>query len=266
MFDWLAPIDQSQIHAAALRRHEPETGKWFLDGEPFRDWRLNHSTSMWICDNAGIGKTVLFSSAVSRIEQESKSSILGSSLAYFYCSYRKGAQHDLSPILRTLIAQLCPPDAIPGPLQALYEKHISKFPPGVPSESELQTSLLEIIHSLREVASVDDKAQERDVFVLLDALDELTDADRGPVIKFLEWLSSHGVPKLHMLVTSRDLSGIRAGLKSWGTPMLMDKKGVAEDIRLFVDGAIQQDSELSRQRVAIKDQIKERLVDESNPL
>jgi hypothetical protein len=48
VMDWLSPINQADIHAAASRKHEPGTGEWFLEGEVFRNWRQDSATSLWL--------------------------------------------------------------------------------------------------------------------------------------------------------------------------------------------------------------------------
>lgn len=45
----LNPSDQSEIHEAALRRHEAGTGQWFLVLDTFQNWRTDPGTSLWLC-------------------------------------------------------------------------------------------------------------------------------------------------------------------------------------------------------------------------
>lgn len=265
MFEWLDPVNQADLHDEATRRHAPGTGNWFFNGEVYRDWKSRASSVIWICANAGVGKTVLFSSVIRSIESDSMNSLSSSMLAYFYCSYRKDFQHNLSHILRTLIAQLCPPDFIPGALQTLFEKHSSKFPPSIPSQIELQSTLRDIMLSLT-AGTPCGKIRKSNIFVLLDALDELSIVDRHQVTEFLVLLASYGIEELHILVTSRELSEISSSLTGWGSPVLMDKKGVVEDIRLFVNRTVEQHPRLSQQKPAVKEQIKSKLVNDSNPL
>jgi hypothetical protein len=49
VMDWLNPINQAEIHAAAFRKHEPGTGEWLIEGESFRNWRCDPGTSLWLC-------------------------------------------------------------------------------------------------------------------------------------------------------------------------------------------------------------------------
>ncbi|KAH9208968.1 hypothetical protein DL95DRAFT_478854 [Leptodontidium sp. 2 PMI_412] len=128
VMDWLNPSDQSEIHEAALRRHEAGTGQWFLGLDTFQNWRTDLGTSLWLCG------------------EESR--------------LWKGTQHDLSPILRTFIAQLCPRDQIPSSLKKLYDHHSSKFPPSVPSDDELKDTLLALIGKPKDAPSPISKDRE----------------------------------------------------------------------------------------------------------
>lgn len=51
IMDWLSPINQAEIHAAALRKHEEGTGEWFLEGSLFEEWSCNAATSLWLFGN-----------------------------------------------------------------------------------------------------------------------------------------------------------------------------------------------------------------------
>ncbi len=162
----------------------------------------------------GCGKTVLFSSIVSSIEDTDVLDPTGRLAAYFYCLYRKGAQHDLAPILQSLIAQLCPSNHIPKALQDLFNLYNSKFPPGIPSNKELKETFLAMIYELR-TSSPSSTTSDRNVFILMDALDESpVGKSREEIIGFLDELASYRIPHLHILATGRDESDIRLGLKS----------------------------------------------------
>jgi hypothetical protein len=212
----------------------------------------------------GCGKTVLFSSIVNAIEDTEFQDPTGRLAAYFYCLYRKGAQHDLAPILQSFIAQLCPSNHIPKALQDLYNLYNSKFPPGIPSNKELKETFLAMIHELRTL-SQSSTTSDRNIFILMDALDELPlGKSREEIIGFLDELASYRIPHLHILATGRDESDIRLGLKSWDRPLMIDKSKVAKDMRLYVNMEIKIDPGLFDQPVATQNEIVRRLVDEGN--
>ncbi len=106
---------------------------------------------------------------------------------------------------------------------------------------------------------------DRNIFILMDALDELPlGKSRDEIIGFLDELASYRISHLHILATGRDESDIRLGLKSWDRPLLIDKRKVAEDMRLYVNMEIKTDLGLFGKPVATKDEIVRRLVDEGN--
>jgi hypothetical protein len=220
---------------------------------------------------AGCGKTVLFSSIVNFIYNTQQSLALANSSAFFYCLYRKGAQHDLSLILRTLIAQFCPQDHIPSPLQKLFERHRKKFPPGLASDDELKETLLAILRNSGSDSRAIPKSADwqdtraKDKFILIDALDELPlGSSRDHIIGYLNELASMHLPNLHILATSRNESDISDGLHSWDPPLIIDRGKVAQDIKLYVTNEIRKDYELSKQKDTIKQLIMRRLVDDGN--
>jgi hypothetical protein len=184
--------------------------------------------------------------------------------AYFYCLYRKGAQHDLAPILQSFIAQLCPSDHMPRALQSLFDRHNSKFPPGIPSDNELKETFLAMVRELRTF-NREFTTSDRNIFILIDALDELPlGTSRDEIIGFLDDLASYRIPHLHILATGRDESDISLGLKSWDPPLLIDKSKVIEDVRLFVTREMENNLQLCSKPTATKAEIVRRLVDEGN--
>lgn len=193
---------------------------------------------------------------------------LPTSSAFFYCLYRKGAQHDLSPILRTFIAQLCPQEHIPLPLQELFDRHKGKFPSGIASDDELKETLLAMLQDVGPSSKKSEKCQEnqhKNKYLLIDALDELPlGSSREQIIGYLNELASMHIPNLHILATSRNESDISDGLHSWDPPLIINKAKVAQDIKLYVTNEMQKDYDLSRQKETIKELIMHRLVDDGN--
>jgi hypothetical protein len=191
------------------------------------------------------------------------------SVAYFYCLYRKGTQHSLAAILRTLIAQLCLEDRIPTSLQKLYDLHSKKFPPGVGSDDEIKQIFYSMLHESKlpeeSPGSSSTPQKKRAIYLLVDALDELPiGSQRDEILRFLAQLPSLGMPNIHILVTSRDESDIKTllvGRHSWDS-LPIDKSKVAIDMRKYVANEINKHAELSLKSSQIKSQIMHRLVDE----
>jgi hypothetical protein len=121
-----------------------------------------------------------------------------------------------------------------------------------------------MVHELRAFNRAASRS-DRNIFVLVDALDELPlGTSRDDIIGFLDALASYRIPHLHILATGRNESDIRSGLKSWDTPLSIDKIKVIEDMRLFVAREMEKDLDLSSKPAATKELIVRRLVDEGN--
>jgi hypothetical protein len=167
-------------------------------------------------------------------------------------------------MLQSFIAQLCPFNHIPAALQSLYDRHNSKFPPGIPSDDELKETFLAMVYEI-PAFNRESGGSDRNIFILVDALDELPlGTSRDDIIGFLDKLASYRIPHLHVLATGRDESDIRSGLKTWDPPLSIDKSKVIEDMRLFVVREIEKDLDLSSKPAAAKELIIRRLVDEGN--
>jgi ankyrin repeat domain-containing protein 50 len=202
---------------------------------------------------------------VKRIEDASLSQPGQHSLAYFYCLYRKGAQHTLAAILQSFIAQLCPRTRVPAALRELYELHNKKFPPGVPSDSELKETLLAIIQNS---TSLDGPPGEHSkIYFLIDALDEWpVGSERDELLSYFAELASYAISHLHILMTSRDESDIRGvlvELRSWEN-LSINRDRVSADMELYVANEVEKHPRLSQKSPEIKSQIMQRLVAEGN--
>lgn len=57
---WLSPTDPTTNQAAARKKHEDQTGKWFTKGEEYSKWKENSNSFLWLHGIAGCGKTILW--------------------------------------------------------------------------------------------------------------------------------------------------------------------------------------------------------------
>jgi hypothetical protein len=164
----------------------------------------------------GCGKTVLCSSIIEKIRDVCKANKT-SGLCYFYCSFEDSSQEDhFETLLRLFIYQLCRPDLVPTPLQGLYNE-CHEYPPSEPTNEELYTTLTDILKEshaesaetsdFSEGNSVRDPLKDaglRNIYLIIDALDEIPFLQRWEVLEFLQKLATLRLPQLHMLVTSRN--------------------------------------------------------------
>lgn len=202
----------------------------------------------------GCGKTVLFSCAVEEIRKRNRSEAQ-QRFGYFYCSSRDTSGQDLEVLLRLLIVQLCPPSHVPEPLSSFYQNCKDVYPPKVPSFSELKSCLRNLVRV---------HAQEKNVYLLIDALDEIPWERRDDVFDILEAIADQGLSSIHLLVTSRDRAYIRDALTE---PLLWKEITVEEhfvqaDIRRYVSNATEADRTLRSLSASLKQEILERVGDE----
>jgi hypothetical protein len=157
---------------------------------------------------------------------------------------------------------LCPRNRLPEALKDFYDTHNKKFPPGIPSDQELKTALVDLLGSLEKAHQLQGAPPlhpPNGVYILIDALDELPVGPyRTNVLQMLTYLSSLRIPYLHILVTSREESDISTALNSWDS-LLIDKSKVALDIKLYVSNEIDKHLGLSSQKKEMKEQIVGRL-------
>lgn len=98
--------------------------------------------------------------------------------AKFYFSFEATHQQDLESLIKSIIQQLSNAPEIFSELRSLYDKNNKTWPPRSPSISALQEALTT---GLRNRCS--DVATPRNIFLIIDALDEIPKAAVGT------WLS-----------------------------------------------------------------------------
>ncbi|KAF7194203.1 hypothetical protein HII31_04440 [Pseudocercospora fuligena] len=105
IISWLAAPDASYTHHEAYRKHEPGTGRWFLDSEKYSSWLTAGSRILWLHGKAGCCKTTLCSMVVEDIALN-VSEMNSTGFAYFYFSFRDVAKQSYQAWLLSTISQL----------------------------------------------------------------------------------------------------------------------------------------------------------------
>lgn len=170
---------------------------------------------------------------------------------FFLFSSQDANRRSLEPLQRSLISQLCTPTSVIEQLQLLYSECHKTYPPRKPSKSELTNVLTKTLQSLEE-----------DVFVFVDALDEVLFDDRPDVTSFLEALQGLGAARLHLFVTSRNEPDIEQALSypiRW-TEQAMEENPVNSDIDLHVSRFLESSARFKNQAKETKELIRQRLV------
>jgi hypothetical protein len=214
------------------------------------------------CLVVGSGKTVLCSSIIAQLRQETTSAAGDrpcGSLAYFYCSFQDESTKEVRTLLKSLIRQLCPMGVLPSSLQKMYKRCQNTYPQDEPSVANLRETLGDMIMELntRDTAASD----SWHVYLVIDALDEVPrGAHRDTFLDLLTHVASLQFTRLHMLVTARDDDGhIQGRLDTW-KPVLMDNAKISMDIEKLVTSTVsKKGSELQDLSPSTHEAIKNRL-------
>ncbi|KZP10819.1 hypothetical protein FIBSPDRAFT_800859, partial [Athelia psychrophila] len=188
--------DTSPNFNAARKKHQPDTGSWFLDGSAFTRWMEHPDILLWLHGGPGCGKTILGYKVVDFCDSRPST---GYASFFFDGRSAEAALLVHEKLVRSIIIQLahrC--DGIPVALAELYAKcdKGSRQPP----IEMLEAVLLPIVDSFH------------DVYIVIDSLDECS--ERKDLLAWIRSMTSRASGKLHMMATSRSEPDIGRGLRS----------------------------------------------------
>lgn len=219
LYQWLAPSEQGEKYSTIKRTAVRGTGDWFLRSDEYVSWRDNINGTLFLCGEAGAGKTFLTSLAIGSLKQPS---ILSSSVAtaYYYCDSRSPHGSDLQVCIRTLLSQLVSSSAA-IPQKLLVE--MKDDPYTVPGIDTVLERLIEITRSFAKVNLV------------VDAIDEFSASEksRQDLLKCLTRIQSE-TKKVNLFVSSRPLVDVASYLQSVSNVSVTVP---ANDLALFVEKA-----------------------------
>ncbi|KAF2234794.1 hypothetical protein EV356DRAFT_501383 [Viridothelium virens] len=248
--DWLRPIDFMPDHRAARKRHEPETGNWFLEGRPYEAWKTIPGSFLWLNGNPGCGKTILASAIIEDLARYVKSQPNSTALS-FYFSFTDSQKQEYVSFLRTLLAQLCVSRRQIFPcLRDLFKA----YEPLAAPVDELDECLKLV---MKDFANV---------YLVIDALDECrNETGRGDWEDMLHWLdslSSLNMANLHTLVTSRNEPELQnlflplEGSSAHWPSLTITQRSNSGDVRTYVTNQIEKDWRLKRLDSTTKEEIR----------
>lgn len=149
----------------------------------------------------------------------------GVGVAMMYLKYTDH-QQTVENILGSFLAQLAQDhEPLPPFLRDLYERH--RACRTSPTLSDLSIALSDVSNLYKRV------------YVVLDALDECTDDIRWELLEKLREIG----PRVHLLVTSRDLDSIGEELQDFER---LEIKANKADLELFIDHHIQKNKNLRK--------------------
>jgi hypothetical protein len=209
---------------------------------------------------AGCGKTILSSTIIDKIDEEK----LGV-LAYYYFSFRDKRSQEVRLLLYSLLTQLVrglvhEVPELPGRyyLPKAFRDLYSKYQPA--SEPRMEDLTVTFRGTSRE---------SKEIYIVIDALDECSlQKDREDVIKFLKEFSLYAQSSTHILITSREEKDIKDTIKEvlgekCHSVSIQDKR-VDDDIRVYLQTSMAEDSILRKWPHELKDKVVEDLMKKAN--
>lgn len=217
ILDWITPIDYATQQIDLISLRQEGTGQWLLDSAEFQAW-LNSDEQILFCPGiAGAGKTILTSIVVEELTTRfHNNESIG--IAYLYCNFRRLNEQKIDDLLASLLKQLADiQPSLPGTVKHLYDKHKTKW--SRPSTHELSSAI-------QSVASLYSRA-----FILIDALDELSDFYRSKFISAIHSLRKKTRAKF--FVTSRPIPDMG---KIFQPCLSREIAASNEDVRTYLNG------------------------------
>ncbi|CAI7672865.1 unnamed protein product [Penicillium discolor] len=220
----LCPPDSSTNanHARTLR-HEG-TGAWLLDNPVFQSWHSGSRQHLWLHGLAGCGKTVLSATVLDHLAKENDKLILN-----FFFDFSDTTKQTLDGMLRSLAFQL---------YQSGFDSaiHLDDLSQACQNGSVQPTTkaLSDIVFMMLVV--------QKKVTIVLDALDE--SKKRDDVLQWIKDIVSRpDLVHLQLFYTSRPESELLRHIPPLigkRNCLLLDKKAVNSDIRLWVTAQLSQ--------------------------
>ncbi|OCK94501.1 uncharacterized protein K441DRAFT_636242, partial [Cenococcum geophilum 1.58] len=214
--DWISKVDFEKVHDDIYAKKHGGTGAWLLQRTEFEGWLNSQQSSLlWCYGKPGAGKSVLASNVLEHITTEfALHDNVGISFAYY--NYREPELGDSSIVVGALIKQLCQKkDCIPSELLRLRHD----------SHSNLTASNPDSFVSLAKPF--------REVFIVLDALDECPEHERHRIIGFIDKVVAE-LQCAKIFITSRREADIVEAFEGKTSTVQIEAKNVAADIALYV--------------------------------
>jgi hypothetical protein len=252
---WLDPPDPSTNYINALQQRQEGSGLWLLQKEAFAKWKERRNSFLWLHGIPGCGKTILSSTVIEDLGRTPSCQ----PLLYFYFDFNSTAKQKLVSMVRSLIHQLC--DKC-GDTWEQLDSLFSSCESGrrQPSCESLCKTLLQMIEQIKEV------------WIVLDALDECYTRKGPPTEGLLSWLRdllSSQQRNVHLLVTSRSEQDIKSELSDLagnGDIVPLQGDSVTNDIRAYVHMRVRNTEGLKRwkSRPEIQQDIEAKLMEKAN--
>lgn len=251
---WLSPPDPSTNYNRALQQRQEGTGIWFLQSDAFARWKTLRNSFLWLHGIPGCGKTVLSSTIIVHL----KRTLLHQPLVYFYFDFHNTGKQALDNMIRSLISQLYYKFE---DTWKQFDSLFSSYEDGhrQPTCESLCKTFLHMIEQVKEV------------WIVLDALDECRTRKGPPTEELLSWiryLLSSEQRNIHLLITSRPEQDIESRMIEFAHEdniVPIQNSLIGDDILAYVRTRIREDDGLKRWRSQpkVQNEIESRLIEKA---
>jgi Cdc6-like AAA superfamily ATPase len=252
---WLHPPDPLKNYYKALEQRQEGSGLWFLSNDVFAKWKIRRNSFLWLYGIPGCGKTILSSAIIEDLER----TLLRKPLLYFYFDFNDEGKQTLEGMVRSLMSQLYSKF---GDSSEKLDSLFSSYEDGrrQPPRESLCKAFLHMIEQVKEV------------WIILDALDECCTRKGPPTEGLLSWIRevlNSEQRSVHLLVTSRpeqDIISVVSEFASKDDIVPIRSDLITDDIRAYVHTRVRQQEGLKRWRSEpeVQDEIETRLMEKAD--
>jgi hypothetical protein len=214
LLNWLSDFPYEERHEERFSKKHPGTGDWLVQHSKFKHWMQSTGSAVFWCHGGpGTGKSFLAANVLEHVTSQ-KALDECIEIAFVYYDYQAAGEQNRNHVVRAMLKQLC---------------RTRQFAPEHLLEAKRKALPVGSVEDLKAVAGT-----YRELYVVLDALDECTRENRAEIIgTFREILQF--LPVVKVFVTSRPEPDISEFMENAGTPTLqVNASSMAPDIKKFV--------------------------------
>lgn len=230
-------LDPTEVQYELLQenldvRREPGTCRWIFNLGEYTRWQRSPQSSMiWVSGEGGYGKSIVMSTVIEELRAQHTDDTKAV-VQYFFCKAGASETQDTDQILRSVVAHLyekCQayPDLLEHANQAI-NKGLGKKDKSKIIKFNFQVAYSELLRTI-----------DREVFLVIDALDECADRQEQEFLQRLKTVVGTSGARIKLMVCSRtnadivnDLQDIQ-NIKCEGNNAADIEKNVTTQMREF---------------------------------
>ncbi|KAF2637047.1 hypothetical protein P280DRAFT_408261 [Massarina eburnea CBS 473.64] len=223
LLTWLSTTEfPAQLEDILMRRHEG-TCQWLLEAPEFQKWLVESKQTLFCPGIPGAGKTVAAAIAIDHcLKREALAKDGSIGVAYMFCNYNAQNEQQTVDLLAAILKQL----TCSKPSVAEHAKTLRKKSSTVSHRKASTGDILDTLSAILQSYTT--------VYVVVDALDECSDAVRSTLPAKLQALQSKH--DFRILITSRFNSDI---LDTFNDALSLEVRANTEDVKLCIASQIE---------------------------